>query len=97
MFKNVLTGALVAVTLAGAVVASTGSAEARYGRGGAFAAGAGIGLLGGLLAGSAYNNRYYNDGYYNDYRPVYYRRCHIERRQVSDYYGWHWERVRVCY
>ncbi|GLS20843.1 hypothetical protein GCM10007874_38600 [Labrys miyagiensis] len=94
MFKKILTGALVAATLAGAAVATTGTAEARYGRNGAFAAGAGIGLIGGLLAGAAYNNSY---GYYDDYRPVYYRRCYIERRQVSDYYGWHWERVKVCY
>ena len=93
MFKQILTGTLVAATLAGATLATTGTAEARYGRAGAFGAGAGLGLLGGLLAGAAYNNSYdYND----DYRPVYYRRCYIARRQVSDYYGWHWERVRVC-
>ncbi len=92
MFKKILTGVLVAATLAGAAVATTGTAEARYGRNGAFAAGAGIGLLGGLIAGSAYNN-----GYYDDYRPVYYRSCHIESRKVADYYGWHWVRVRVCY
>jgi len=97
MFKKILTGALVAATLAGAAVATTGTAEARYGRNGAFAAGAGIGLLGGLLVGSAYNNRYYDDGYYSDYRPVYYRRCYIKNRKVADYYGWHWERVKVCY
>ena len=51
-------------------------------------------LVGGLLAGAAYNNSYYNDDYYT---PVYYRRCHIESRKVGDYYGWHWERVKVCY
>ncbi|MDQ0392280.1 hypothetical protein [Labrys monachus] len=91
MFKKILTGALVAASLAGAAVATTGSAEARYGNHGAFAAGAGLGLLGGVLAGAAYNNAYY------DSEPVYYRSCHIERRRVADYYGWHWERVRVCY
>ncbi|CAM5776520.1 hypothetical protein LMIY3S_05568 [Labrys miyagiensis] len=93
MFKKILTGVLVTAALAGAAVATTGSAEARYGRNGAFAAGAGIGLLGGLLAGSAYSNRYY----YDDYSPVYYRRCYIKKRRVADYYGWHWERVKVCY
>ncbi|MEW9309135.1 hypothetical protein [Labrys neptuniae] len=100
MFKKILTGALVAATLAGTAIATTGTAEARYGRGGAFAAGAGIGLLGGLLAGSAYNNGYYGGGYYDEYRPVYYRqyrRCYIQKRWVEDYYGGHWARVRVCY
>ena len=92
MFKKILTTTLVAASLAGAAVATTGTAEAHYGRNGAFAAGAGLGLLGGLLAGAAYNNSY-DDGY----RPVYYHRCHIESRQVADYYGWHWERVRICY
>ena len=91
MFKKILTGVLVAASLAGVAVATTGSAEARYGRGGAFAAGAGLGLLGGVLAGAAYNNSY------EESEPVYYRSCHIERRRVQDYYGWHWERVRVCY
>jgi hypothetical protein len=94
MFRKILTCTLVAATLAGAAVASTGSAEARYGRNGAFAAGAGLGLVGGLLAGAAYNNRYYDDGYY---APVYYQRCHLENRRVRDYYGWHWARVKVCY
>ena len=100
MFKKILTGTLVAATLAGTAIATTGTAEARYGRGGAFAAGAGIGLLGGLLAGSAYNNSYYGGGYYDEYRPVYYRqyrRCTIQKRWVEDYYGGHWARVRVCY
>jgi hypothetical protein len=94
MFRKILTCALLAATLAGAAVATTGTAEARYGRNGAFAVGAGLGLVGGLLAGAAYNNSYYNDDYY---APVYYRRCHIESRKVGDYYGWHWERVKVCY
>jgi len=98
MFRKILTGVLVAATLAGAAIATTGSAEARYGRSGAFAAGAGLGLLGGVLAGAAYNNAYNNyvdDGY--DAEPVYYyHRCHIESRHVHDYYGWHWIRVRVC-
>lgn len=98
MFKKILTGTLVAATLAGTAIATTGTAEARYGRGGAFAAGAGIGLLGGLLAGSAYNNSYYGGRYYyDDYRPVYYRRCHIEKRWVDGYYGGFWKRVKVCY
>ncbi|WP_448950755.1 hypothetical protein [Labrys neptuniae] len=98
MFKKILAGTLVAATLAGATLATTGTAEARYGRGGAFAAGAGIGLVGGLLAGAAYNNSYYGGGYYDDYRPVYYyRRCHVERRWVDGYYGGYWKRVRVCY
>jgi hypothetical protein len=97
MFKKIVTGALVAATLVGATIATTGTAQARYyGNGGVFAAGAGIGLIGGLLAGSAYNNRHYDDGYYGDYRPVYYRHCYIASRQVAGYYGWHWEHVKVC-
>jgi uncharacterized membrane protein len=92
MFKKILTATVLTAALAGAVLATSGSAEARYGNNGAFGAGAALGLLGGALAGAAYNN-----SYQEDYQPVYYRRCHIERRRVSDYYGWHWERVRVCY
>src|SRR5580704_19033511 len=75
MFKKILTGALVAATLAGATVATTGTAEAHYGQNGAFAAGAALGLLGGAIAGSAYSN----DGYYES-EPVYYHHtCYIER------------------
>jgi hypothetical protein len=90
MFRKIVTGVVIAAALAGAAVVSTGSAEAHYGQNGAFAAGAGLGLLGGIIAGSTYNRSYYAS------EPVYYGGCHIEHRRVEDYYGWHWARVRVC-
>ena len=49
MFRKVLTASVVAVSLAGATFATSGPAEARYGRHGAFWGGAALGLLGGAL------------------------------------------------
>ncbi|CAM5775600.1 hypothetical protein LMIY3S_05106 [Labrys miyagiensis] len=100
MLKKILASALVLATIAGASVATTGTAEARYGRNGAFAGGAAAGLVGGLLLGSALNNRdrYYEDDYYEP-APVYVQpRCWFERQRVPNQYdyGYHIERVRVC-
>jgi hypothetical protein len=94
MFKTIATASLLAATLAGTTLATTGTAEARYGRNGAFAAGAAIGLLGGaLLAAPAYG---YGYGY--GYEPAYYEpACFWKKRRFYDDYGYvHVERVRVC-
>jgi hypothetical protein len=94
MFKKAATAAVLAATLAGASLASTGTAEARYGRGGAFAAGAAVGLLGGaLLAGPGYG--YYAPRYYE---PTYYEpACFWKKKRVYDDYGnVYVRRVRIC-
>ena len=102
MLKKILASALVVATVAGASMATTGTAEARYGHGGAFAGGAAAGLVGGLLLGGALSNRDrgydYDDGYYEP-APVYVQpRCWFERQRVPNQYdyGYHVERVRVC-
>lgn len=92
MFKTIATASLLAATLAGTTLATTGTAEARYGRNGAFAAGAALGLFGGaLLAAPAY-------GYGYGYEPAYYEpSCFWTKRRFYDAYGYrHVERVRVC-
>ena len=105
MFRKVLTASLVAVALAGATLATSAPAEARWyhhGGGGAFIGGAALGFLGGALlsGGYCYGYGYYGRPYYyDDYQPAYYypRRCHLEQRIVNDYYGGHYVTVRVCY
>ena len=96
MFKKILTASLVTVSLVGATLAATGTAEARSGRNGAFAAGAVLGLVGGALLASP---GYAQPSYEPAYTPVYYRRhrCHFEQRFVDDYYGGHYVNVKVCY
>jgi hypothetical protein len=91
MFRKIAAASLLAVTLAGATLATTGTAEARYGRNGAFAAGAAIGLLGGaLLAAPSYGYGYYEPAYYE---PA----CFWKKRRVYDGNGfYHIERVRFC-
>ena len=102
MLKKILASALVLATIAGASVATTGTAEARDGRNGAFAGGAAVGAIGGLLLGGALANRdrYYDDGYYEPApQPVYVQpRCWYQRQRVPNQYdyGYHIERVRVC-
>ena len=97
MFKKILTAALLATTLAGASLATTGTAEASNGRNGAFAAGAALGLVGGaLLSGGGYG---YNSGYYEPahyYGGGYGYHCWYKKRWVHDYYGWHKVIVKVC-
>jgi hypothetical protein len=100
MLKKILASALVLATVAGASIATTGTAEARYGRQGAFVGGAAVGAVGGLLLGGALANRdrYYEDDYYEP-EPVYVQpRCYFQRQRVPNQYdyGYHIERVRVC-
>jgi hypothetical protein len=95
MFRKTMTAALLATGLVGASLATTGTAEARYGRGGAFAAGAAVGLLGGaLLARPAYGYGY-GPGYY---APAYYApSCYWTKQRWYDAGGYpHVRRVRVC-
>ncbi|MDQ0396151.1 hypothetical protein [Labrys monachus] len=103
MFGKIIASGLVLATVAGASLAATGTAEARYGRNGAFAGGAAAGVVGGLLLGGAIanQNRYEDEGpaYYEDPAPVYVEpRCYFQRQRVPNEYdpGWHIERVRVC-
>jgi hypothetical protein len=64
------------------------------------------GYYGGYYGGPYYRRAYYGGPYYGGYygpQPYYAsagyygRRCHIERRWVSTYYGERMRRVRVCY
>lgn len=97
--KKSLTIAAMAVTMGGALAASTVSAEARWGRNravfGGLAAGA---ILGGVAAG-AYARPYYNGGYYAPaYAAPVYGGCWRERRPVYDSWGnYRGDRlIRVC-
>jgi hypothetical protein len=95
MLTKTLTASVLAVTLAGASLASAGSAEAHWNNGGAFAAGAAVGLLGGaLLTAPAYGYGY-APGYY---APAYYGpACYWSRQRWVDAWGYvHVRRVRVC-
>jgi len=89
MFRKVLAASILAGALVGATLASTDTAEARWSRGGAFAAGAAAGLIGGaLLAAPAY-------GYYE---PAYYEpTCWWKKKRFYDGYGnVYVRRVQVC-
>jgi hypothetical protein len=86
MFKKSLTAGAAALALAGTIVASTGSAEAAFGRRTAFFTGLAVGAVvaGGVHAYHA--PRYYGGG------------CVLRTRKVFDpYYGWVWRTVRICY
>ncbi|MDQ0393163.1 hypothetical protein [Labrys monachus] len=110
MLRKIVASALVLATIAGASLATTGSAEARYwhrgyggygyhhgGYGGSLAGGLAAGLVGGVLLGGvlASHDRYYDDG------PVYYDEprpiygCHIERRSVPNEYDPGWHVERM--
>ena len=98
MIKKVLASALV---LAAVVGASTGVAEARYGRNGAFAAGAAAGVIGGALLGGALSQPSYAEPVYVEPQPVYVEPepvCYWRKQRVPNSYdaGWHWERIQVC-
>ena len=94
--------ALVAVAaIAGSVVAVPGSAEARYWRGGAVAAGVVGGLAAGALIAGAAAPYYYAPPppppvYYAP-APVYYGpACRWVKQRWWDGYAWRVRRVQVC-
>jgi hypothetical protein len=98
MLKKTLATALIAATMAGTVVATTGGAEARNGRNAAFAAGAAAGVIGGALLGGALAGPAYAEPYYYEPQPVYEPVCYWRNQRVPNTYdpGWHWEKVEVC-
>lgn len=99
MVRKYITGALMLATVAGTLAVTTETASARYGRNGAFAAGAIAGVVGGAILGGALNQpRYYEPDYYYEPEPVYVPRCYYQNRRVRNLYdyGYHYERVKVC-
>jgi hypothetical protein len=110
MIKKAIAFGVILGVIAGTVLASTGTAEARYwyhhgggGWGWGWGGGAAVGLLGGALIGSAIASqpRYYD---YDD-GPVYYgapppypSHCYVRRERIANRYdsGSHLENVRVC-
>ncbi len=92
-----------AATVAVTALAAPAPAEARGGR---IAAGVGLGILGGAIAGAAIANSggYYGPGYgyYGGpgygYAPAYYggAPCYWQRERFWDGYGWRVRRVQVC-
>ncbi len=85
--KKAITGAAGALALAGALAASAVPAEARGGRGAAWAAG---GLAAGLLGAAVVSHSYA--------APVYARSCWREKRPVFNRYGdiVGYRSIRVC-
>ena len=90
--RKIAIGALAAVTLAGSLVATTGTADAgwrhgyhRHGVGPGVAAG----IIGGLALGALAARPYY--------APRFASRCWVEPRRVVDRFGQvFWQQVRVC-
>ncbi|HEY2757636.1 MAG TPA: hypothetical protein VGJ01_18055 [Pseudolabrys sp.] len=101
MTKTLTTLATVSA-LGLAAVATPQPAQARYGYGGAVAAGVIGGLAAGAIIGSAAARPYYGYGYGPGYYgygpgPVYYGpSCWWRSQRVWDGWGWRWRRVRVC-
>jgi hypothetical protein len=90
--RGIATGALAAMTLAGALVATTASADARSWRHHHRGAGPGIaaGIIGGLALGALATRPYYGG-------PRFAQRCWVEPRRGVDRFGRTvWHRVRVC-
>ena len=97
--KRVLSAVLAVATIAGSLAIAAPSASARD-RGGAIAAGVGLGILGGAIAGAAIANSggYYGPGYGYYGGPAYYAGgpCYWQRERFWDGYGWRVRRVQVC-
>ncbi len=100
--KSTLTAAAAALTMGAALVTSTSSAEAQWGRRGGYGPGIALGVGAGLLgAGIIASQRpYYGGGYYAPAyaAPVYGGGCWRERRPVHDAWGNFrgYRLVRVC-
>jgi hypothetical protein len=95
--KKIILAVATAATLAVTALAAPAPAEARGGR---VAAGVGLGLLGGAIAGAAIANSggYYGPGYGYYGGPAYYAGgpCYWQRERFWDGYGWRVRRVQVC-
>ncbi len=91
--KKVLSALLVAATIAGSLATAMPAANARDG--GAVAAGVGLGILGGAIAGAAIAN---SRPAYAAPAPVYVEEpaCHLVRERFWDGYAWRFRRVQVC-
>lgn len=96
--RKIVLAVAAAATVAVTALAALAPAEARGGR---IAAGVGLGILGGAIAGAAIANSggYYGPGYgYYGAGPVYYggAPCYWQRERFWDGYGWRVRRVQVC-
>ena len=97
MFRKTAIAALtVAIVATSGIAATTGSAEAKNGNKGAFAAGAVIGLATGAIVAGSYRDRYYDRGYYRDdyYAP---RPRHCWDKPVRRWDPYYQRRVVVGY
>ncbi len=96
--KKVLSAVLAVATIAGSLAVAAPSASAGD-RGGAIAAGVGLGILGGAIAGAAIaNSAPPPPAYGYGPAPVYVEEpaCRLVRERFWDGYGWRVRRVQVC-
>jgi hypothetical protein len=95
--KKVLSAFLAVATIAGSLATAAPAAKADDGR---IAAGVGLGLLGGAIAGAAIANSRPAPAYGYGYAPgpVYVEEpaCRLVRERFWDGYGWRVRRVQVC-
>jgi hypothetical protein len=91
--KKALSAFLAVATVAGSLATAMPAANARDG--GAVAAGVGLGILGGAIAGAAIAN---SRPAYAAPAPVYVEEpaCHLVRERFWDGYAWRFRRVQVC-
>lgn len=96
--KKAISALLAVATVAGSLATAMPAANARDG--GAVAAGVGLGILGGAIAGAAIANSRPAYGYGYGYAPgpVYVEEpaCRLVRERFWDGYGWRVRRVQVC-
>lgn len=95
--KKVVTAILAVATVAGSLAVAVPAANAGD-RGGAVAAGIGLGILGGAIAGAAIANSAPAPVYGYGPGPVYVEEpaCRLVRERFWDGYGWRVRRVQVC-
>jgi len=93
--KKVISSILAVATIAGSLATAMPAAQARDG---AVAAGVGLGILGGAIAGAAIANGAGAPAYGYGPGPVYVEEpaCRLVRERFWDGYGWRVRRVQVC-
>ena len=93
--KKVISSFLAVATIAGSLATAMPGAQARDG---AVAAGVGLGILGGAIAGAAIANSAPAPAYGYGPGPVYVEEpaCRLVRERFWDGYGWRVRRVQVC-